>query len=138
VPRAVTPVVSVKRPYFEHHAVSPDGKFIFARDMAGKAKLYPLVGGEPRRIPGWLPDDIWITWSPDGHSAYLYHDEKTFAPVYRFDLTTGKRSLVATLAPSDVAGVTGYDSVAFTVDGKSYAYSYNRNMSDLFLLDGVR
>jgi eukaryotic-like serine/threonine-protein kinase len=138
VARAVTPVITVKRPYFEPHAVSPDGKFIFARDMAGKARLYPLAGGEPQSIPGWLPGDIWITWSPDGHSAYLYHDEKTFAPVYRFDLTTGKRSLVATLAPSDVAGVTGYDSVTFTVDGKSYAYSYNRNMSDLFLLDGIR
>jgi Tol biopolymer transport system component len=137
-PHAVTPLISVERAHFESHMVSPDGKLAFARDLNGKGQLYPLAGGEPQSLPGWLPKDIWITWSVDGRSAYVYHDEKTFAPVYRLDVATGKRDLVMTLAPGDSAGVTAIQNVRMTPDGKTYAYSYSRELSDLFIVEGAR
>ena len=137
-PRAVTPLISVEPAHFESHMVSPDGKFAFARDLSGKGQLYPLAGGEPQSLPGWLPKDIWITWSADGRSAYVFHDEKTSAPVYRLDVASGKRELVTTLAPTDLAGVTAIQNVRFTPDGKSYAYSFSRELSDLFLVENVR
>lgn len=136
-PRGVTPLIALKRNHYESHLVSPEGKLIFARDLNGLGKLYPIAGGEPRAIPGWLQEDIWVTWSADGRSAYLYHDEKTSAPVYRLDLETGKRELVTTLAPSDSAGVTAVVNVRMTADGKFYAYSFLRELSDLFLVEGV-
>ncbi len=136
--RAITPVISVKPTHFEGHMVSPDGKVIFARDLSGKGQLYPIAGGEARAIPGWMMEDIWITWSADGRSAYLYHDDKTSAQVYRLDLATGKRELVMTLAPSDPAGVTAVLNVRMTADGKSYAYSFERELSDLFIVEGAR
>jgi len=136
--RAVTPVISVRTHYFESHVVSPDGKMIFARDLSGKGVLYPIAGGESRPVPGWLPEDLWITWSADGRSAYVYQDEKTSARVYGLDLVTGKRDLVATLGPSDAAGVTAILSVRMTADGKIYAYSFTRELSDLFIVSGVR
>ena len=111
---------------------------MFARDVNGKGQLYPIAGGEPRPIPGWLPEDLWINWSADGRSAYIYDDDKIAAPVYRLDLNTGKRDLVTRLAPSDVAGVTAMVNVRMTPDGKSYAYSFSRELSDLFLVEGVR
>jgi Tol biopolymer transport system component len=137
-PRGATPLISLKPAHFESHLVSPDGKFIFARDLSGKGGLYPIAGGESRSLPGWLPEDTWITWSADGRSAYVYNDEKTSAPVYRFDVATGKRQLVGTLAPSDPAGVTAVLNVRMTPDGKSSAYSFHRELSDLFLVEGVR
>src|SRR5580704_622708 len=118
--RAVTPVISVEASHFETQVVSPDGKFIFARDLNGKGQLYPMAGGEPRAIAGWSPDDIWIAFSADGHSAYVYHDDKTSAPVYRLDVSTGKRELITTLAPGDFAGVTSIYNVRMTADGKAY------------------
>jgi eukaryotic-like serine/threonine-protein kinase len=137
-PRVVTPLISVESAHFESHVVSPDGKLAFARDLNRHGQLYSLTGGTSKPIPGWLPQDIWITWSADGRSAFLYHDEKTSAPVYRLDLTTGKREHVRTLAPNDPAGVTAIVNVRITPDGKSYAYSFDRELSDLFLVDGVR
>jgi hypothetical protein len=128
----------VKNLHFESHLVSPDGKFIFAHDVAGQGGIYPIAGGEFRPFPGWLPEDFWITWSADGRSAYVYHDEKTSAPVYRLDVATGKRQLVATLAPSDPSGVTSILNVRMTPDAKSSAYSFFRELSDLFLVEGVR
>ena len=136
--RAVSPVISVRTHYFESHLVSPDGKIIFARDLSGKGVLYPIAGGESRLLPGWLPEDVWITWSADGRSVYVYQDEKTSAPVYQIDLSTGKRNLVATLAPSDSDGVTSIVSVRMTGDGKTYAYSFSRELSDLFIVTGAR
>jgi eukaryotic-like serine/threonine-protein kinase len=136
-PRAVTPLISVRTHYFETHVVSPDGKLMFARDVTGKGMLYPIAGGDARPVPGWLAEDLWITWAGDGRSAYLYQDDKTSAPVYRVDMATGKRELVTTLAPSDVDGVTSIVSVRMTADGKTYAYSMTRELSDLFLVSSV-
>lgn len=137
-PRVVTPLISVESAHFETDLVSPDGKFVFARDLNGKGELYPIAGGEPQTLPGWTPEDIWVTWSADGRSAYVYHDEKTFALVYRLDVATGKRQLVTTLAPSDSAGITAVVNVRMTPDGKAYAYSFDRELSDLFQVEGVR
>jgi hypothetical protein len=136
-PRAVTPLIAVRAHYFESHVVSPDGQLMFARDVAGKGMLYSIGGGEPRPVPGWLAEDIWITWAADGRSAFVYQDEKTSAPVYRLDMATGKRELVATFAPSDADGVTAIVGVRMTADGKTYAYSFTRELSDLFLVSGV-
>jgi hypothetical protein len=137
-PRALTPVIAVEPSHFETHVVSADGKFIFARDLSGKGQLYPIGGGEPRAIAGWSADDIWIGWASDGHSVYVYQDEKTSAPVYRLDVGTGKRDLITTLAPGDPAGVTSLYNVRMTADGKSYGYSFLRELSDLFLIEGVK
>ncbi|MGB9236702.1 MAG: protein kinase [Terriglobales bacterium] len=137
-PRAVTPAISVKRNHQEGHILSPDGRTFFARDLSERGGLHSLAGGEPRLIPGWLPEDIWVTWAADGRSAYLYHDDKTSAALYRLELATGKRELITTVAPSDVAGVTTIVNVRMTADGKSYGYSFSRELSDLFLVDGVR
>jgi serine/threonine protein kinase len=136
--RSVTPLSSVKRNHYESHVVSSDGKLMFARDVNGRGLLYPIAGGDPRTIPGWLPEDIWVTWSADGHSAYVYHDEKTSATVYRIDLAAGKREPVTTFAPVDPAGVTSVLNVRMTADGKAYAYSFLREMSDLFLVEGAQ
>jgi Tol biopolymer transport system component len=135
--RSITPPVSPKQGYSETHLVSPDAKLVFARDTSDKAMLYRLDGGEARAIPGWQPEDIWITWSTDGKSAYIFHDEKNFASVYCLDLQTGKRELVNTIVVADPAGVTSIQAVRVTPDGKSYVYSYSREQSDLFVVEGV-
>jgi eukaryotic-like serine/threonine-protein kinase len=137
-PRAVTPAISVERNHQEGHILSPDGRTFFARDPDERGGLYPLAGGEPRLIPGWLPEDIWVAWAADGRSIYVYHDDKTSAPLYQLELATGKRKLMTTLAPSDVAGVTTIVNARMTGDGKTYGYSFSRELSDLFLVDGVR
>ncbi len=43
-----------------------------------------------------------------------------------------------TLAPSDVAGVTTIIDLRMTADGKAYGYSFSRELSDLFQVEGVR
>jgi predicted Ser/Thr protein kinase len=137
-PRAVTPVITVKSYYFETHLVSPDGKFLFARDASGKAKLYPVAGGAAQDVVGLMSDDVWMTWAKDGREAYVFHDEKTSATVYRVDVTSGKREVAGKLAPADAAGVTSIASVLYTPDGKAYAYSDTQELSELFIVGGLK
>jgi Tol biopolymer transport system component len=137
-PRPFTPPISINPQDFQSEVLSPDGKVVFARDLNGKGWLYPLAGAQPQPVLGLTPEDIWVNWSSDRRSAYLYQDEKIQAQLFRIDLSTGKRQLVTTLGPGDPAGLTGILPVRITPDGKSYAYSYNRSLSDLFLVEGVK
>ena len=116
----------------------PNGKWIFAHDLAGQGTLYPTAGGTPRPIPDSEAADIWIQWAADGRSGYVYRDEKTSASVFGVDVASGKRGRIWALGPGDPAGGTSIYRVRMTSDGKTYAYSYVRDLSDLFLVERVR
>ena len=98
------------------------------RSMA--ANLAPFPAGSPTIFGSPGPPT-------EKELAYLFHDEKSSAPVYRIDLQTGKRELINTITVSDPAGVTSIQAVRITPDGKSYVYSYSREQSDLFVVEGV-
>jgi hypothetical protein len=53
------------------------------------------------------------------------------------DLASGRRVLVREVAPADRTGVFRSTGAALTDDTKSYAYSYDRMRSQLFVVDGA-
>jgi eukaryotic-like serine/threonine-protein kinase len=137
-PRAFTPPILVNPQQHESDLVSPDGKYCFGRDTSGRDWLYPVGGGEAKAAKGVEPEDTWVNWSADGRSAYVYQDDKTYAQIFRVDLSTGIRQPFTKLELADIAGLVGILPVRITPDGKSYAYSYNRSLSDLYLVEGVK
>jgi Tol biopolymer transport system component len=137
-PRPVTPGMAVNASQNLTDLVSPDGKFVFARDLNGKGWLYPLSGGQPSPVSGLLPGDVWVNWTSDGKAIYVYQDKTTHFDLFRLELSDGKRQFLRTLAPSDSAGLSGAEGIRITPDGKSYAYSYTRALSTLYLVDGVK
>jgi hypothetical protein len=58
--------------------------------------------------------------------------------VFRVNIATGARQLWKEIRPDDLAGVFGTVRVLVTHDGRFYAYSYARYLSELFLVDGVK
>ena len=60
------------------------------------------------------------------------------AKVYLLDVATGRKELWRELVPADAAGVTQIGTVLPTADGKSCVYSYFRQLSDLFLVRGLK
>jgi DNA-binding winged helix-turn-helix (wHTH) protein/Tol biopolymer transport system component len=117
--------------------VSPDGKLMVAVDANRKFWLYPTVGGQSRALPGIEPEDEPIRWSDDGKFFFVSNGGIP-AKVYRVEIITGQRDLLYTLAPGDTAGLWNEIEVLVTPDGKSYAYSYFRILSDLYLANGLR
>jgi hypothetical protein len=62
---------------------------------------------------------------------------ETSTNVYRVSIDSTKRDLFMTLSPEDKAGLTYLAPVYITPDGKYYVYSYNRQISELFVVEGL-
>ncbi len=120
--------------------VSPDGKWVIGADGQAKMALYPVEGGSPRPLPGIGRGETPVQWSADGRSLFLFHTPslKLPADVYLLDVATQRRRLWKQLTPPDAAGVAGILRVLVTPDGLSFAYTYYRESSDLFVASGLK
>ena len=120
------------------YALSPDDKRVAAVGPDQKGYLYALPSGEAQPIPGFLQGELPISWSEDGRSLYVYGTSEMPARVYRVDVTSGQRSLWKQLKPADPAGVEFIGPILLTPDAKTYVYSYRRQLTDLYLVQGLK
>ena len=79
-----------------------------------------------------------MTWSADGQSVLVWHERDMTTDVFKVNLKTGTRSLWRTLAPADPAGVVRLFAIRVSADEKSYAYSYARQLGELYVVEGLR
>jgi len=115
-----------------------DGKYLAAVDSQRQRWLYPLAGGEPQKFsPNVEYEDRVRKFLPDGRSIFATtHDIPV--QVTRVDIATGRRDPWKEIAPADPAGAQSIPDVRFSADGKSYAYSVVRLLSDLYVVDGIK
>jgi eukaryotic-like serine/threonine-protein kinase len=117
--------------------VSPDQKTVTFAE-GGKLKLFPIEGGEPRAIADLEPGESVIRWSGDGRFLFLRKStEPSSLTISRLDIATGRKALWKELKTTDAVGVQ-IREVVMTPDGASYAYSYQRDISTLYLAEGWR
>jgi hypothetical protein len=118
--------------------LSPDGQWIAANETGKKACLYPVEGGDPRPIAGLADGEAPIQWSADGRSLFVGRWDETPVRIYRLDLATGRRDLWRQILSSDSTGVVRTPLVLPSRDGRAYAYSYLRILSDLYMVEGLK
>jgi Tol biopolymer transport system component len=118
--------------------LSPDGKWIAVAQAGQKASLYPVDGGEPRPISGIAEGEAPIQWSADGQALYVRRWDETPARVFHLDLATGHRELWKQIMPANHVGVIQIRAILPTPDGRAYAYSYLRVLSQLFVMEGLK
>ncbi len=131
-PRPITPEGVIAT------VVSPDGKYLAGTDIERKLTIYPVEGGTPRVVPNLADGFVPIQWSPEGLSLYVWRRTDLPIRIYRVDIATGKGRLAKELMLADPAGVFYIPTVVLTPDAKSYAYSYKRVLSELYIVDGVK
>jgi serine/threonine protein kinase len=118
--------------------VSPDGTKLLTGGAERRLALFPLEGGEPRPVPGAEIGDRAAQWTADGHGIFVFRRDQIPCRVYRLDLERPHREMFREFTPADPAGVVATHEVLITPDGKSYAYSYVRLLSELYLVEGLR
>jgi Tol biopolymer transport system component len=118
--------------------ISPDSNLVATTDAERNGHLYPVSGGDPKPINGFHNGERAITFGSDGNSLYVYHPGELPARVFRIDLKTGQRTLWKELLPSDPAGVETIGPILMTPDAKTCIYGYQRTLSDLYLVDGLK
>ena len=131
-PQVLTPEGSVCT------AVSPDGSALACSDAEDQTFIQPLAGGEPRPVRGLEPGETVGEWSADGRSLIVARWETLPLRVFLVDLVTGRRTLWREFQPADRTGVYDMVGLVVTRDLKGYVYRYRRNLSDLYLFDGLR
>jgi Tol biopolymer transport system component len=120
--------------------VSPDEKLLAGIGSAGRFVLRPIDGGETRPIRGALPGDELIQWSADGRFLYVRAPGDSSLEFFRVNLATGRRESWKEIDVADPVGLIGIQpaAVRMTPDGKSYAYSYWRTLTELYLVDNLK
>ena len=118
--------------------VTPDGKDILARDLKRQLWLYPISGGSARKLDFSPTADEGIAGLSWDGKDLLVATRGVPLKIDRVELSTGRREHWKEIAPADLAGVQGIPSVRFSADGKSYAYSTLRVLSDLYVVDGLK
>jgi len=119
--------------------VTPDGRRVLARTAGatGRWALYPVDGGPPVPVP-LATYDRPLTFTPDGEKALVMRPwRKAPLVVDRVDLGSGAREAVMEISAPDPAGVGHTMPPVVTPDGRYYAYSVHRVLSDLYLVHGL-
>jgi dipeptidyl aminopeptidase/acylaminoacyl peptidase len=123
-----------------YSAVSPDGKFVAGMGADRRTYLFPLNdAGGPPRVVEVNADERVLGWASDRKS--LYAAAATGGPgtsIYRVDIESGHRELFRAVSPLDKTGVSYIGPGHVTPDGRYYVYSYNRQISELFVVEGLK
>jgi hypothetical protein len=104
----------------------------------GDLLFCPLDGGEPRRLATSPRGLVPIAWIEGGRQILAFARSGPGADVVRLDPATGLSAPVRRLEPSDPAGVIGIPTVRVTPDGRTWAWSYARNLSELYVAEGLK
>ncbi len=116
----------------------PGAKFLLGRHENDAPQLIPVETGVPaREIKGWTDKDRPVLVAPDGSAIIVANYNGMSAAIYRIAMDSGERKLVKTLEMRDPAGGFGITRVAMTSDGKYFAYNTLRQLSELYLLQGL-
>jgi hypothetical protein len=117
--------------------VAPNGKFLLAFDTQRNPRLYPIAGGEPRKLAIVLLPNEFVLKFLDANSLLL-GTRRVALDITRVDITTGGRELWKQIVPAASAGVQSAAPITFSADGKSYDYTISRVLSDLYVVDKLK
>jgi eukaryotic-like serine/threonine-protein kinase len=118
--------------------VSPDGKYVVRADESGVLALYPIPDGAPLPIPHLEAGFTPIQWTDDNSSIYIHRRGPPPTAIYKVNLATGQKTLVAELTPQTTTGVVSLSPIVVTRDASRFAYSYYEILSELVVISGLK
>jgi serine/threonine protein kinase len=131
-PRRISPVV-VSWPVL----LSNSGQHAAATGPDDRVLLFPVTGGEPREVASCGPGDVPIGWTLDDRALWVYHRTRASVTIDRASIEGSERTRWHTVQPAESSGILDIMPVHITPDGSTYAYSYRRFLSDLYVVTGL-
>jgi hypothetical protein len=116
-------------------AISPDGHHL-AILMDYKGVMIDIDHATTEPFPA-IDGEAPLTFTQDGRSLLVF-TSNVAATVTKVDVATGAKAPWKMLLPSDNAGVTSVADIHITPDERSYAYTYNRRLSELYVITGLK
>ena len=121
-------------------ALSPDERSILVYQPDGKIGVWDIGSNALRAIPNSPPQYYTTGWTPDGTSAYVLPNDQfnRTAKVYLLNVSTGKMDFWKTFGAEMPAGGAGVGGPHFSRDGRAYAYEYGQNLSQAYVVRGLK
>jgi hypothetical protein len=121
---------------FVAQLVAKDGRHILGTMPTGEVMLDTETQAM-QPVAGIGPKDIAYGWTRDGEGVMVYTRLADRASVYRLDPATGKKTVLKSVEENDKAGLL-YERMMLAPDEKSYVVLKARELSSLWMADGVR
>jgi len=118
-------------------AISPDGERLAFRRVSGEHVMFTLSTGATETIRELGPGDYAMRFDDSGRWLYVASGTGLQQRVDRLELKSGERSPWRALQPPDPTGIVFVGRPVVTTSGSRYAYSYIKQMSDLYVVDGL-
>ena len=118
--------------------LSPDGALLLVYDSPSNAFVFPISGGTPKPLPFLTSGHKALTFSADGRAIFVTKLRERPPTVWRIDLATGHQERWREIPLGDPTVTVWPASIQITPDGKSIAYSFRTNLSELYLVHGLR
>src|SRR4030095_11567507 len=122
---------------YSSRSISPNGKLVAGIDTNRSGYLYDIEGEDPIPIPALIPGEVPIRWTNDARSLYVFCRGELPAKIYQLNIATGERSVSKELLPTDSTGVHEIFRVLVTPTLASHVYTYSRELSELYLVQGL-
>ena len=103
----------------------------------GDAQVMEL-GGQPRAIPGYRPQDRVVGWSQDSRTLFVQVGNSIPAELDRIDVSSGTRTRLREVMPPDRLGIMQLRVSTVSHDGQAYAYFYWRQASRAIVVSGIK
>jgi Tol biopolymer transport system component len=125
---------------FRHYSrcVSGDGSRVIVSGPDQRLYVYPLRGGEPTPLSDLTIEEQPSGWTPDGHSFYVFRRNQLPSKIYQYDTATGRKQLWKEITPPDPTGIVQVNRFVSTPDGSVYVYNYQRYLSELYEIEGLK
>ncbi|HYY69726.1 MAG TPA: protein kinase [Terriglobales bacterium] len=116
--------------------VSPDGHSVVVLDP-NKLLVGELGGGEPKAITDLQPGESIVRWSGDGRYLFLAQAEGGVLKLSRLEVASQKREPWRVLKAPET-GAEFFGPVVLSPDGKAVACTFQHDLANLFLVNGLK
>ncbi len=105
----------------------------------GRLYVHSVDSGRETAIGSVERSDTVMRWSGDGRYLFLQRNdpENRSAKILRRDVHTGRSEVWRELRPPEQTAVV-FGLARISGDGKSYAFSYQRDLATLYLVRGLK
>jgi Tol biopolymer transport system component len=116
---------------------APDGRTLLLQTDKGVWQLADVESGATRVVPGDHVNDTVLGWTQDSRVVFVVESSTIPARTARVDLSTGARTFVRELTPSDRTAVMAIYPGRVVDDGRAYVYTYWRQAQRAIVVKGI-
>jgi Tol biopolymer transport system component len=118
-------------------SVSPDGKSVAVAAPDGRLQICDANAASTCRVvAGAVPGEVATGWDRAGQALFVLRESEIPARVFRVRLD-GRREMWKTIMPADPLGAVAIHRLLITPDARAYAYSLERQLSELYVVSGI-